>query len=144
MFSQSIADLALILLQLGFAAVLASFAHKANSWLHRVLFALALLIYIAASFVMPLAWPVNVISGVASVLAFTFAFLQPAKAGWHPKANLPKANLPKAAWWYAGFAMLTIVSWSAAQGWFSPVIFLGVTAALAAGLSWRRGFSADG
>ena len=134
MFSQSIADLALILLQLGFAAVLGSFAHKANTWLHRVLCAVALLAFLAASLVMPLGWPINVISGVASVLALTIAFLQPARAGWHPRA----------AWWYAGFAMLTIVSWSALQGWFSPVILLGVAAAWAGVLSWRRGFSADG
>jgi hypothetical protein len=130
MFSQSIADLALILLQLGFAAVLGSFARKTNTWPHRAVFALALLIYIAASFVMPLAWPINVLSGVASVLAFAIAFLVPANAGWQPKA----------AWWYSGFAMLAIVSWCAVQGWFSPVILLGVTAALAAVLSWRRGF----
>ncbi len=134
LISQSIADLALILVQLGFAALLGFSARYTNTWLQKIAFALAVLAYIASSLAVPLDWPINAISGVASVLVFLLA-------AWQASLS---ASRPRATWWYAAFAMLVIVSWSATQGWFLPVVLLGVAAACAAVLSWRRGFSAAG
>lgn len=131
MFSQSIADLALILVQLGFAVFLGLLARHAKAWPQRLAFTLAVLAYITSSLAMPLYWPVNAVTGVGSVLVFVLAMRLPSSTIWQFRV----------AWWYAGFAMLAILVWSATQGWLSPVFLLGLAAAFAAALSWRRGLA---
>jgi hypothetical protein len=131
-FSQPFADIALILVQLGFAALLGFVARNSATWLHRVAFVLAALAYVASSLAIPLDWPINVAAGIASVAVF-------AVTAWRAKAG---SFHPRVAWWYAGIAMLAIVSWSATQGWLSPVALLGIAAGCAAVLSWRRASAA--
>ncbi|MCW5875659.1 MAG: hypothetical protein KIS85_02135 [Anaerolineales bacterium] len=124
----------LVVVHLGFAALLGAFARRAADLPGRSAAFLAALAYFGSSLSLPLAlWPKAGLS-LASAGLFAYFGRQHAPANWQARL----------AWLYAGFAMLLILGWSAAQGWFSPLASLGAAAGWAGVLAWRRGLSATG
>ena len=130
MFSDWIAILALLVVHLGFAALLGLFARQANSAADRALALVGALAYLGSSLGLPLLWLPRLGIWLASAALFAaFANLP-----------LPRAWQSRLVWFYACLSMLLIVAWSLAQGWPSPAISLGITAGWAGVLAWRRGF----
>ena len=132
MFSDSIANLALLVIHLGFAALLGAFTRHANSPTNRIAFFAAALAYFGSSLNLPLDPLPKLAVWLASIAIFAFFARALPGAAWQARL----------AWLYAGFAMLLIMVWSAAQGWVSPVISLGAAAAWAGVMAWRRGLDA--
>lgn len=129
--SDWLAFVTLLVVHLGFAALLGAFARQARTLPNRVAIVLAVLAYFLSSFSLPLGWLPKLAVWVVS--AGLFAFF----AMWN-SANIWLARL---AWFYAGFAMVLILAWSALQGWVSPALSLGAAAGCAAVMAWRRGLN---
>lgn len=129
--SQLIADLALLAIHLGFAALLGSFARQTRAWPYRLALIASAVTYFFSSLLLPLPLIPRLAVWFASFGLFAFFARQSKVTPWQARL----------AWLYAGLAMLLIMVWSALQGWVSPALSLGVAAAWAALLAWRRGFS---
>jgi hypothetical protein len=127
--SDWLAFVTLLVVHLGFAALLGAFARQAKSVPNRFAVVLAVFAYFLSSLVLPLAWLPKLAVWLLSAGLFVFF------AKW----NATGIWLARLAWFYAGFAMLLILAWSALQGWISPVLSLGAAAACAAVMAWRRG-----
>jgi hypothetical protein len=132
LLSDWIAIFALIGLQLGFAALLGLVARLAQTKVDWALTMLGGLVYIASSLCLPLPWPLNAAVWLASAASFVLST--------HLKFSPPwQARL---MWLVAGSTMLLIFVWGVVQGWPSPAVTLGVAAAWAGVLAWRRGLQA--
>lgn len=127
--SDWLAFITLLVVQLGFAALLGAFARQAKSAPNRVGVMLAACAYFLSSLVLPVSWLPKVILWLVSAGLFTFFVSWNSTVSW----------LARLAWFYTGFAMLLILTWSAQPGWVSPVHGLGAAAGCAAILAWRRG-----
>ncbi|MBX3048855.1 MAG: hypothetical protein KIT46_00970 [Anaerolineales bacterium] len=123
---------ALVAVHLGFAALLGAFAGRAKDLSSSSASFLAALAYFGSSLSLPLALLPK--AGLALASAGLFAYFG--------RRGIPGAWQARLAWLYAGFSMLLILLWSAAQGWFSPLASLGAAAGWAGVLAWRRGFTA--
>src|SRR5690606_35279128 len=121
-----------VAVHLGFAALLGAFARKAADLPSRSASFLAALAYFGSSLTLPLTLLPK--AGLSLASAGLFAYFG--------RQQVPGAWQARLAWLYAGFSMLLIVVWSAAQGWFSPLASLGAAAGWAGVLAWRRGAAA--
>ena len=131
MFSESISLLALLSVHFGFAALLGTLVKRVQTLVEAGILSFLALIYIAATFTLPLqAWANSVV-----LLAGLFVAVLSA-------ARIPRPLFqPRIGLFYAGFAMLLILLWSAVQGWQYLLITLGAAAGLAATLALRRGLN---
>lgn len=127
--SDGLAFVTLLVVHLGFAALLGAFARQAKSVPNRAAVLLAAFAYFLSSLALPLDWLPKLVVCILSVGLFAFFV----------KWNSASIWLARLAWFYAGFAMLLILAWSALQGWISPVLSLGAAAGCAAIMAWRRG-----
>ena len=129
MFSSSISLLTLLVIHFGFAALLGALLNRVKTVTDGFLFTFLAILYLFATFTLPLPWWGNVL-----VLLGSF-FLASLSA-----ARIPRSIFrPRNGWLYAGLAMLLVLTWSSAQGWQYPMITLGAAAGLAALLALRRG-----
>lgn len=128
MFDNWISFSALLAVQFGFAALLGAMVGQTRRLIERVLLAASALLYIGASLALPLGLFFRIMVWVVSALLF-YGFL-----------NVPLAlrSKPRLAWLYIVFAMALILTWSAVQTPQVPLLALGASAALAAGLAWQR------
>lgn len=132
MFSQSISLLALLVVHFGFAALLGALVRRVQSVSEGLVLTFLSLLYIAATFTLPLPVWANVIVVLGSLFLAALA-----------TSRIPKSLFqPRVGWFYAGAAMALILLWSAVQGWQYPLLTLGAAAGLAATLAWRRGLRA--
>jgi hypothetical protein len=131
MFSESISLLALLSVHFGFAALLGALVKRVQNLVEAGILSFLALIYIVATFTLPLqAWANSVV-----LLASLFVAALSA-------ARIPRPLFqPRIGLFYASFAMLLILLWSAVQGWQYPLITLGAAAGLAATLALRRGLN---
>jgi len=131
MFSESISLLALLSVHFGFAALLGALVKRVQTLAEGGILAFLSLIYLMATFTLPLPmWGNTLVLLVSLLLAGLSA------------SRIPRSLFrPRVGWFYVGFAMLLILLWSAVQGWQYPVITLGAVAGLAATLAWKRGLS---
>ena len=129
MFSESISLLALLVVHFGFAALLGALVKRVHSLVEGSVLTFLALLYVAATFTLPMpAW--------ANILVLLAGFFLAALSA----SRIPRPLFqPQVGWFYAGFAMLLILLWSAAQAWQYPLLTLGAAAGLAATLAWRRG-----
>lgn len=128
MFSESISLLALLSVHLGFAALLGALVKRVQTLIEGVILSFLSLIYLVATFTLPLPVWANALVILASLFLAALA-----------ASRIPRSLFqPRVAWFYAGFAMLLILLWTTAQGWQYPLITLGALAGLAATLAWRR------
>ena len=129
MFFDLIGILALLFVHLGFSALLGLFARQAKTASDWAMVLLAGLVYLGSSQGFPFGGlpRLGLLLASATLVAYV------------AKVPVPSAGSGRLAWSYAGFAMLLISIWSAAQGWFSPALALGAAAAWAGILAWRRG-----
>jgi hypothetical protein len=127
---------ALIAIHLGFAALLGvvSGAARGSRWQFATYCALAFggLLFLGANLAFPLPMWANSLLWIASAAAFGLGY------------QFSEEAKPRAAfgWYYAGAAMLLVLVWGLVQDWRSPTLILGLSAALAAGISLRRGLLA--
>jgi hypothetical protein len=129
MFSDSISLLTLLVIHFGFAGLLGAMAGRIRTVLESGVLAFLALVYLVATFTLPLPTWANVLVLMASL------FLAALSASRFPRQLFQ----PRVGWLYAGFAMLLVLLWSTVQGWQYPVLTLGAAAGLAATLAWRRG-----
>lgn len=129
-----IAYLALVMIHLGFAALLGAFARQAKPFAERAAVFVAALAFFGSGLSLPLPLAARLAVTLASAGVFAYFGRVAEGAPWHARL----------AWIYASFAMLLILGWSATQGWFSPLVSLAVAAGWAAILAWRRGFTHSG
>lgn len=124
---------AFVTVHLGFAALLGavSGAARESRWQFTTYCALVFggLLFLGANLALPLPMWASSLLWLASAAAFGLGYQSVEVLNWRPEFG----------WYYAGAAMLLILVWGLAQGWRSPTLALGVAAALAAGLSLRRG-----
>jgi hypothetical protein len=121
---------ALLAVQIGFAALLGAVLRNAHTVAQRVAALVAGLLFVVAGLVLPLGLAYKAGLWMFSAIAFAAFALRPFAFKWPRRFG----------WLYAGFAMLLILAWSAAQGSPLPLLLLGVAAGLAAALAWRRGW----
>lgn len=133
MYSETIALITLLVVHLGFAALLGAFTRQAKTFPNRIAIVAAALVYFVSSFTLPLTLLPKMAVWLISAALFAFFAKQDSAAIWQARL----------AWLYAGFAMCLILVWSAMQGWSSPVLSLGAAAAWAAVMAWRRGVGAS-
>jgi hypothetical protein len=131
MIPESIAYAALVMIHLGFAALLGAFARQAKPLGERVAVFLTALAFFGSGLSLPVPLVAKVTVTLISAVVSTYFGRQVKTSQWQARL----------AWIYAGFAMLLILGWSAAQGWFSPLVSLAAAAAVAAVLAWKRGLS---
>jgi len=131
MFSESISLLALLSVHFGFAALLGALMKRVQTLVEAGILSLLALIYIVATFTLPLPVWANSVVLVASLFVAALSATRIPRPLFQPRIGL----------FYAGFTMLLILLWSAVQGWQYPLITLGAAAGLAATLALRRGLS---
>jgi hypothetical protein len=131
MFSESISLLALLSVHFGFAALLGALMKRVQTLVEAGILCLLALIYIVATFTLPLPVWANSVVLVASLFVAALSATRIPRPLFQPRIGL----------FYAGFTMLLILLWSAVQGWQYPLITLGAAAGLAATLALRRGLS---
>ncbi len=134
MFIESISLLALLTVHFGFAALLGALVSRVQTWIEGTVLAFLTLIYLAATFTLPLPAWANFVVMLSSFFVAALAASRIPRPVFQPRIGL----------FYAGFAMLLILLWSAVQGWQYPLITLGAAAGLAATLAWRRGIGISG
>jgi hypothetical protein len=123
---------ALMLVHLGFAALLGSLifrlrAHAAEPTdLFLILF--GGVVFVGASLALPFGLGTRLLFWVASLCTLGIFSFQLETMPSHPALS----------WYYAAGAAGLILAWSLSQGWPLPTLSLGLSAALAAGLAWRR------
>lgn len=121
----------LLSVHLGFASLLGAQLNRLrqeNTFADLSALAAGCLIFVAATLALPYPPAIQVLFwllGLAAFAVFAFALREGPR----------QPNLP---WIYAGGVMLLILVWSLGQGWPVPMLSLGIAAALAAGLAWRR------
>lgn len=123
---------ALMLVHLGFAALLGSLIYRLRSHaaeptdLFLILF--GGVVFIGASLALPFGIGTRLLFWIASLCTLgIFSF----------QLEAMPSN-PALSWYYAAGASALILAWSLGQGWPLPTVGLGLGAALAAGLAWRR------
>ncbi|MEX2143890.1 MAG: hypothetical protein WD740_04790 [Anaerolineales bacterium] len=129
MFIDWLETLALLIVHLGFAALLGLFARQLKTRADRALAILGGLVYFGSSLGLPLLWSPKLGIWLASAALFAAFAKLTISAGWQARL----------IWLYAGVSMLLILAWSVTQGWPTPTISLGFAAAWAGLLAWRRG-----
>ncbi len=126
-----LATLALVVIQVGFAALLGAFARQAHTLATRAAVFFSAVVFFLSSLSLPLTPLPKAAVLLVSVGLFAFFGRQATSPKWQARL----------AWLYAGFAMLLILVWSAAQGWLSPLLGLATAAGWAALLAARRGLN---
>lgn len=129
MLSDSISLLALLVVHFGFAALLGALVNRVRSLAETCLLVFLALLYLAATFTLPLPLWANALVLLAVVFLAALSASRVQRPLFQPRIGL----------FYAGFAMLLILLWSAVQGWQYPLLTLGAAAGIAATLAWRRG-----
>jgi hypothetical protein len=127
---------ALLAVHLGFAALLGAVSGTARQtrWQFPTYCAVGLgsLLFLGANLALPLPMWANSLVWMTSAGAFGLGF---------ESAELLRGRV-EFGWYYAGTAMILILIWGMAQGFSPPTLVIGLAAALAAGISLRRGLLA--
>jgi hypothetical protein len=127
---------ALLAVHLGFAALLGTLVYRLraskSASLDLLILAFGLIVYVGASLALPFGPGVRSLfwmAGLATMLVFAFQL-----------EAIP--NSPGMSWYYAAGAMILILVWSLSKAWPVPMLTMGMAAAAAAALAWRRALQA--